>query len=74
VTPGFFTADMRLEWFYGDGSERCLVCGDRNAAASYYVGQRARVTDEGLPERFPVCGEGHGLMWMRGTWRRALDE
>ena len=73
MIPAFFTAKDRLEWFHGDGSERCLVCGSR-ATPSYYVGQRGYLTDEGLAERFPVCGEEHGIMWMRGVWRRSLDE
>jgi hypothetical protein len=66
------TADGRIEWFTGDGSERCLVCAFRGTP-SFYVGQRGRRTDEGYPERFPVCDEEHGLMWMRRIWNVALD-
>jgi hypothetical protein len=73
LTPDFFTADDRIAWFRGDGSERCLVCHVRDPGASYYVGQRARMTHEGLPERFPVCGEEHGLMWMVTVWTLAFE-
>jgi hypothetical protein len=66
-------ADGRISFFLGDGSERCLVCGWRGTD-SRYVGQTGMLTDEGLPERFPVCDIEHGLLWMGRVWSRALDK
>jgi hypothetical protein len=65
-------ADGRVTFYRGDGSERCLVCDVRDVP-SWYVGQTGRLTDEGLPERFPVCDETHGLLWMRRVWLACLD-
>jgi len=61
-----------LAFYRGDGSERCLVCGVRDYP-SWYVGYRDRLTDEGLPERFAVCSEEHGLVFagrvLSPVWR-----
>jgi len=66
-----YLADGRVALYRGDGSERCLVCGWRGVP-SYYVVQPQRTTDEGLPERFPVCDQEHALMWMRNLYDRVL--
>jgi hypothetical protein len=73
IVARYLACDDRVAFFSGDGSERCLVCGWR-ASPSLYVGQAGRLTDEGLPERFPVCDEEHGLLWMKRVWLRALGE
>ena len=72
VTPARLTANGRLWWFRGDGTERCLVCHDRNVRQSWYVGQVGVITDDLLPERYPVCSREHGHVWMAEVWRRAL--
>jgi hypothetical protein len=47
----------------GDGSERCVVCGLRNADKSWYI---QWVPFGGAwPESigYPVCGWEHALIW-----------
>lgn len=52
--------------YRGDGSERCVVCEWRQYP-SWYVGRPGVVTDEGLPERVPVCSDEHAalVVWSR---------
>lgn len=72
IKPVKLLAEGRVALYRGIGSERCLVCRWR-AHPSVYVGQLGRFTDDGLPERFPACGQEHALMLMRAIWEHALN-
>lgn len=72
IVPLYFALNGRIAFYAGDGSERCLVCGVRGTP-SLYVGQRGVRTDEGLPERFPVCDDEHGQMWMEQLFARQFQ-
>jgi hypothetical protein len=70
IVPIDIICSGRAALYMGDGSERCVVCGDRSEG-SYYVGQFMYETDEGLPERYPVCDVEHAYAWMRYLWGHA---
>jgi hypothetical protein len=72
IVPIYFALNHRIAFYRGDGSERCLVCGWRQHP-SLYVGQTGMITDEGLPERFPVCSDEHGRMWMEQMFARSFQ-
>ena len=72
IVPIEIICEGRAALYSGDGSERCVVCQSRELP-SYYVGQQFMFTDEGLPERFPVCSIYHAYLWMEYLWRDASN-
>lgn len=72
IEPLKLAADGRVAFYRGDGSERCAVCGSRSAP-SLYVGQVGQRTEEGWPERFPVCNVRHGLLFIKSVIVVCID-